>query len=53
LVVALVAVLLSLSVVGAAVGPLAHPPEVALISLAAYRAEPGYTQSGQAEADRL
>jgi hypothetical protein len=53
LLVALVAVLLSLSVVGAAVGPLAHPPEVALISRAGYRAEPAYSQSGQAQADRL
>ncbi|HEY3535152.1 MAG TPA: glycoside hydrolase family 15, partial [Pedococcus sp.] len=53
LLVAFVAVLLSLSVVGAAVGPLAHPPEVALISASGYRAEPAYAQSGQAEADRL
>ena len=53
LVVALVAALLSLSVVGAAIGPNAHPPEVALITAGGYRAEPAYTQSGQAEADRL
>lgn len=51
--VALVGVLLCLSVVGAAVGPHAHPPEVALITSPGYRAEPAYTQSGQAQADAL
>ena len=51
--VALVALLLSTSVVGAAIGPVAHPPEVALVSRSGYRVEPAYTASGQARADRL